>query len=217
MNYNDQMHRFGRISGFIMLGLMIAVPFIVCLVFNTSFTFNDGYWAALMAMLIQYIPSGILEVITYAPLLGTGGTYLGFISGNLANLKVPCAMNARDIAGTEVGTDENEVISTIAIASSTIVTTLVIAAGVLLIVPLTPLLENPVLQPAFKTVVFALFGAMGFVYIRKYPKIAIIPWILAAVIFWLVPSLTSMVSIMVVVLAVISMAIGHLLYKGGKI
>lgn len=196
---------------------MIAVPFIVCLVFNTSFTFNDGYWAALMAMLIQYIPSGILEVITYAPLLGTGGTYLGFISGNLANLKVPCAMNARDIAGTEVGTDENEVISTIAIASSTIVTTLVIAAGVLLIVPLTPLLENPVLQPAFKTVVSALFGAMGFVYIRKYPKIAIIPWILAAVIFWLVPSLTSMVSIMVVVLAVISMAIGHLLYKGGKI
>ncbi len=149
--------------------------------------------------------------------VGTGGTYLGFISGNLANLKVPCAMNARDIAGTEVGTDENEVISTIAIASSTIVTTLVIAAGVLLIVPLTPLLENPVLQPAFKTVVSALFGAMGFVYIRKYPKIAIIPWILAAVIFWLVPSLTSMVSIMVVVLAVISMAIGHLLYKGGKI
>ncbi|MGN1388365.1 MAG: hypothetical protein ACI4WR_01845, partial [Bulleidia sp.] len=124
---------------------------------------------------------------------------------------------ARDIAGTEVGTDENEVISTIAIASSTIVTTLVIAAGVLLIVPLTPLLENPVLQPAFKTVVSALFGAMGFVYIRKYPKIAVIPWILAAVIFWLVPSLTSMVSIMVVVLAVISMAIGHLLYKKGRI
>ena len=217
MNYNDQMHHFGRISGSIMLALMIAVPFIVCLVFDTSFTFNDGYWAALMAMLIQYIPSGILEVITYAPLLGTGGTYLGFISGNLANLKVPCAMNARDIAGTEVGTDENEVISTIAIASSTIVTTLVIAAGVLLIVPLTPVLENPVLQPAFKTVVSALFGAMGFVYIRKYPKIAVIPWILAAVIFWVVPSLTSMVSIMVVVLAVISMAIGHLLYKKGKI
>ncbi len=217
MNYNDQMHHFGRISGSIMLALMIAVPFIVCLVFDTSFTFNDGYLAALMAMLIQYIPSGILEVITYAPLLGTGGTYLGFISGNLANLKVPCAMNARDIAGTEVGTDENEVISTIAIASSTIVTTLVIAAGVLLIVPLTPVLENPVLQPAFKTVVSALFGAMGFVYIRKYPKIAVIPWILAAVIFWVVPSLTSMVSIMVVVLAVISMAIGHLLYKKGKI
>lgn len=217
MNYYDQMHRMGRISMAIMLVLMLSVPLYVCFVFDTGFTFNTGYWAALGAMLVQYIPSGILEVLTYAPLLGTGGTYLGFISGNLINLKVPCAMNARQIAGTEVGTEENEVISTIAISVSTIVTTLVIAAGVLLIVPLTPLLESEVLQPAFKTVVPALFGGMGFIYVKKYPKIAVLPWTLAIVLFLLVPSLTSMVSVMVVVLSVIAMVTGHLLYKKGKI
>lgn len=217
MNYYDQMHRMGRISMAIMLVLMLSVPFYVCLVFDTSFHFNAGYWAALGAMLIQYIPSGILEVITYAPLLGTGGTYLGFISGNLINLKVPCAMNARDIARAEPGTEENEVISTIAISVCTIVTTLVIALGVICIVPLTPLLESKVLTPAFKTVVPALFGGMGFVYVKKYPKIAIVPWVLAAMLFLLMPSLTSMVSIMVVVLAVIAMVSGHVLYKRGKI
>jgi hypothetical protein len=217
MSYYDQMHRLGRISMAIMLVLMLSVPFYVCLVFDTGFHFNAGYWAALGGLLVQYIPSGILEVITYAPLLGTGGTYLGFISGNLSNLKVPCAMNAREIAGTEVGTEENEVISTIAISVSTIVTTLVIAIGVLCIVPLTPLLESEVLQPAFKTVVPALFGGMGFIYVKKYPKVAVIPWTLAVILFLVMPSLTSMVSIMVVVLAVIAMAIGHILYKKGKI
>ncbi|MEE8792753.1 MAG: hypothetical protein SOI52_05165 [Erysipelotrichaceae bacterium] len=217
MNYYDQMHRMGRISMAVMLVLMLSVPFYICLVFDTSFHFNAGYWAALGAMLIQYIPSGILEVITYAPLLGTGGTYLGFISGNLINLKVPCAMNARDIAKAEPGTEENEVISTIAISVCTIVTTLVIALGVICIVPLTPLLESKVLTPAFKTVVPALFGGMGFVYVKKYPKIAIVPWVLAVMLFLLMPSLTSMVSIMVVVLAVIAMVSGHVLYKRGKI
>ena len=83
--------------------------------------------------------------------------------------------------------------------------------------PLTPLLESKVLTPAFKTVVPALFGGMGFVYVKKYPKIAIVPWVLAVMLFLLMPSLTSMVSIMVVVLAVIAMVSGHVLYKRGKI
>ncbi|MDD6259230.1 MAG: hypothetical protein PUA69_08275 [Erysipelotrichaceae bacterium] len=213
--YEESMHKLGRTSMAIMILLMLCIPLLICLVFQAGPHFTAGYWAAFAALMIQYVPSGIIEVITYAPLLGTGGTYLGFITGNLINLKVPCAMNAREIAHTEIGTEENEVVSTIAIAVSSIVTTLVIAAGVLLIIPLTPLLENPVLQPAFKTVVSALFGAMGFTYAHKYPKVALIPWLCAVILFFFVPSLTNMVSIMVVVLAVLSMGIGVFLYKKG--
>ena len=172
--YQESMHRMGRISTLIMVGAMIAVPFLIAAVFMEPMEFTSGYWGALAALLIQFLPSGIIEVITYAPLLGTGGTYLGFISGNLINLKVPCAMNARELAHTEIGTDENEVISTISIAASAITTTLVLAIGVLLITPLTPFLENPILRPAFKTVVSALFGAMGYTYVRKYPKVAVV-------------------------------------------
>jgi hypothetical protein len=216
-SYDQAMHQMGRISMAIMIVLMLAVPFMISFVYGEAPTFNAGYWAAFAALAIQYVPSGIIEVITYSPLLGTGGTYLGFITGNLINLKVPCAMNARELAHTEIGTEENEVISTIAIASSALVTTIVLAIGVILITPLTPLLENPVLQPAFKTVVSALFGAMGFTYVRKYPKVAVVPWLAAVLIFFFVPSLTSMVSIMVVVLALLAMGVGVLLYKKGMI
>ena len=215
--YEESMHHIGRISMSVMILIMLSVPFLILLVFHTTFTFNAGYWAALAALMVQYVPSGIIEVITYSPLLGTGGTYLGFITGNLLNLKVPCAMNAREIAHTEIGTDENEVISTISIAVSAITTTVVLAVGVLLITPLTPLLEAPVLQPAFKTVVSALFGALGFTYLKKYPKIAVIPWTLAAVLFFFLPSLTNLVSIMVVVLALVSMATGVFLYRKGML
>ena len=40
-------------------------------------------------------------------------------------------MNARTLAHTEIGTDENEVISTISVAASAITTTAVIAIGVM--------------------------------------------------------------------------------------
>lgn len=216
-SYDDATHRLGRISITIMMLLLLTVPFLICLVFKEPFHFTPGYWAAFGALLIQYVPSGVLEVITYSPLLGTGGTYIAFITGNLINLKIPCAMNARENAQTEIGTEENEIVSTIAVSVSSIVTTLILAIGVLCITPLTPLLENPVLTPAFKTVVSALFGAMGITYIRKYPKIAILPWALGAILFFCIPSLTSSVSIMVVVLAVIAMGTGLLLYKKGKV
>ncbi|MCH4035898.1 MAG: hypothetical protein LKH04_08210 [Lachnospiraceae bacterium] len=217
MSYDAKTHRVGRISMALMMALLLLSPCLVCLVFQEPFHFTPGYWTALGAILVQFVPSGVLEVITYSPMLGTGGTYIAFITGNLVNLKIPCAMNARAIAGTKVGTEENEIISTIAVSTSAIVTTLVIAVGVLAITPLTPLLENPVLTPAFKTVVYALFGAMGWTYLTKYPVIAIVPWALGAVLFFLIPALTGSVSIMVVVLAVIAMVYGQVLYRRKKV
>ncbi|MEE3487363.1 MAG: hypothetical protein VZT48_04575 [Bulleidia sp.] len=216
-SYQKGMHRFGRFSMIFMMILMLAVPFEIAAYYGEGITFNSGYWAAFAALCVQYVPSDIIEVITYAPLLGTGGTYIAFITGNLINLKIPCVMNAEDNAGTKPGTMENELIGTIAVAASAITTILTLAVGVLLITPLTPVLQNPVLTPAFKTVVSALFGALGCTYFSKYPKVTVLPVILAVVIFALVPSLTSMVSIMVVVMAAVSMGWAVLLYRKGRI
>ena len=94
-------------------------------------------------------------------MLGTGGSYLGFVTGNLTNLKVPAALNAMDNAKVKPGTEEGEVISTIAIASSTITTTVIITIGVLLLSQLTPILNSPVLKPAFDNILPALFGGLG--------------------------------------------------------
>ena len=150
-------------------------------------------------------------------MLGTGGTYLGFITGNLTNLKVPCALNAMEAAKVEASSEEGEVISTIAIASSAIVTTLVIALGVLMLGYLQPILESPMLTPAFDNILPALFGGLGVVYISKNWKLAVAPLAFMVALFLMVPSLASSVGVLVPVGALVAIGAARLLYKKGKI
>jgi hypothetical protein len=131
--------------------------------------------------LIVFILGGFVEVITYSPMLGTSGTYLGFITGNLVNLKVPCAVNARELSGVKHGSAEGEIVSTISVATSTIVTTIIVAVGVLALTPLTPVLENPFLKPAFGSAFTALFGALAYKYFVKDPILVPVPFALALI------------------------------------
>jgi hypothetical protein len=118
-------------------------------------------------------------------------------------------------AGVKPGSDEGEIISTIAIATSSIVTTIVIALGVLLLSFLTPLLNSPVVAPAFDNILPALFGGLAVVYISKNVKIALAPLIFMVVLFLLVPSLSSSVGILVPVGALIAIGVSRILYKKG--
>lgn len=204
LRYEMSMHRVGRIWTGIMIAVLLTIPFIYCLVFDTWFNFSPEFWQAFLPIVMIYLPSCVIEVIAYSPLLGVGGTYLAFITGNLVNLKIPCAMNARRIAQTELNSKEGELVSTISLAVSAIVTTVTLAIGVLLITPLAPLLENPVLTPAFKCVIPAMFGALGYKYVKDTPKLAIVPFVLAFVFFLSMPQLTNSMSIMTFVIAALS-------------
>jgi len=196
-----------------MIFVMLSVPAFVCVILGTPLNLSAAFWAAFIPILLVNVPGGLAEVVVYAPLLGTGGTYLAFITGNLSNLKIPCAMNACALAKAEVGTKESEIVSTISVAVSAIVTILTIAIGVILIIPLTPVLASPVLLPAFKCVVPAVFGALGYKYARSYPKVAVVPMALAISLFLLVPSLTKSVSMLVFGIALVSVGVAFLMYK----
>ena len=216
MSYDDKMHRSGRFWTAVMIFVMLAIPGGICVIFKTMPAFdNPEFWKVFIPVLLMDLPSGLGELLAYAPILGTGGTYLGFITGNLSNLKVPCAMNSRKMMDTKVGTKENEIVATISIATSAITTTVVLAVGVMLITPLTPILENPVLTPAFKTVIPAMFGALGYKYAEENPKAAILPMALGIILFTIIPSLTSSVAIMVFVIAAVSIIATYFLYKKG--
>ena len=160
---------------------------------------------------------GIIEVLTYIPMLGAGSSYLAFVTGNITSLKAPCAMNAMENAEVKPGTKEGEIISTIAVAVSSIVTILIVAVGALLITPLEPILRHEALIPAFDNILPALFGALGVVYISKNWKIAIAPIAVMLVLFIAIPSLGGSVGIMVPVGAIIAVAVARVLYKKGKL
>ena len=196
--------------------LLIAVPFVVGSM-NGVMPDMKAFLAGFAKVGMIYVPVAIVEFLVYAPMLGVGGSYLSFITGNVTNMKIPCAMNAKDIAGTEVGTAEHEIVSTISVATSAIITTLVIVAGVILLVPLQPVLQSETLLPAFNNVVPALFGALGLKYFAKSPKIAIIPLVLMSLLCVFVPSMISQKSILLIPSGGLALAIGYLLFKKGKI
>ena len=165
---------------------------------------------------IVWLISSIAEFLIYTPMLGSGGGYLAFITGNLINMKIPCAVNARDMVGAKTGTRENEIISTLSIATSSLVTIVVLAIGVALLTPLQPVLQSPVLQPAFDNVVPALFGAMAYKYYRKNIKVAIVPLVVMSVLFIFVPALVSSTSFMIIPSGAIAIGFALLLYKKSK-
>ena len=91
-----------------------------------------------------------------------------------------------------------------------------LALGVLLLAPLQPILQSPVLSPAFDNVVPALFGAMAYKYYRKNMKIALVPLVFMSVLFILVPSLVSSTSFMIIPSGAIAIGIAFFFYKKQK-
>lgn len=215
LSYMDSVHRDGRLWGIIVAILILAFPTAVSIVFSAV-----PQWSVLAQGLLATAPMywavGIVEIFTYVPMLGAGGTYLSFVTGNISNLKLPCALDAMERAKVNASSEEGEVISTIAIAVSSIVTTLIIIIGVICIVPLTPMLDAPVLKPAFDMILPALFGGLAVVFISKNIKLAIAPLVLMLILFIAVPALNaSTVGIMVPVGVVFTVAVARFMYKKG--
>ncbi|MCF0137907.1 MAG: hypothetical protein HUJ66_06045 [Oscillospiraceae bacterium] len=213
--YNARTHLYGRLICSAALILLIAAPFVMGAYLGAMpnlAAFGRGF----LAIGLVWLVSCVAEYLIYVPMLGAGGSYLAFITGNLINMKIPCAVNARDIVGAKAGTDENEIISTLSIATSSLVTILVLAVGVAAMIPLQPVLQDPALQPAFENVVPALFGAMAYKYYRHNMKIAIWPLLAMAVLFILVPSLVSSTSFMILPSGAIAIAVAFICFKKKK-
>ena len=215
LNYMDSVHRYGRIWGIAVAIALLAFPLLLSLIFQTAPNF-EVLWKGILATAPMYWAVGIVEIFTYVPMLGAGGTYLSFVTGNISNLKLPCAIDAMERANVKATSEEGEVISTISIAVSSIVTTLIILVGVICIVPLTPVLESPILVPAFDMILPALFGGLAVVFISKNAKLSIAPIILMLALFIFVPALNaSTVGIMVPVGVIFTVIVARILYKKG--
>jgi len=217
MSYIDSVHRDGTVWNLTVMALLIAFPVAVCVIFGIV-----PEWSSLLVGLIATAPMywavGTIETITFVPMLGAGGSYLGFVTGNISNLKLPCALNALEQNDVSANSEEGEVVSTIAIAVSSIVTTVIIIIGVVLIVPLTPILQAPALQPAFDQILPALFGGLGVAFVSKNWKVALAPIFLMLILFIFVPALNAgTVGIMVPVSALFTIAVARIMYKKGLV
>lgn len=213
--YMQGTYKWGKIWGFILCALILAFPLVLCLVFGAVPEWGPMFRASL-SVVPMYWAVGIIEIFTYVPMLGAGGAYLSFVTGNISNLKLPCALDSLEKSGYKASSEEGEIVSTISIAVSSIVTMFIIIVGVVLIVPLRPIIENPSLTPAFDNILPALFGGLAVVFISKNLKIAILPMFVMLVAFIFIPALnSSTVGIMVPVGVILTLIEARIMYKKG--
>ena len=211
-NYPEKIHSWGRISLVLAILLFMSYPLFTSLIFDV---WPDGavIFQGLLAVAPVFWTVGIIEAFTFSPMLGSGGSYLGFVTGNLTAMKVPAALRAMQIAGVEPNTEEGEVVSTVAIAVSSLVTTLILVLGIVLLNILSPILESATLAPAFANVLPALFGGLAIVFLAKNWKIAVAPLVLMLTLFLIQPSLSSAVSILIPISVAVTVGVSRIMYK----
>ena len=215
-DYTRKIHKSGR-RWFVFVYLFIYLFPVVTSVYFDAWPTWQQFLAAAVGVVPIYWTVGIVEAFSYMPMLGPGGSYLGFITGNMSNMKVPVALNAMESLGVQQNSEEGDVISTIAIAVSSLVTLVIILAFMVLMVPLTPVFASEALQPAFNNVVPALFGGLMVAFISRTPKVAVPVMLITAALFIAVPALKGIYPLVLPVVAVAAIAYSRMLYKKGKI
>ena len=186
-DYYDSVHRFGRRSTLMTILLMFMVPLVTTIVYKIDLDIKTILSAAFQ-LCVVFIPTQLTEVISFSPILGSGGTYMSFVTGNVMNMKLPAAASGHKLAKVDPSSDEGEVVSVLAIGMSSITTTLVLFLGMFLLTPFLVYLNNPILQPAFANIMPALLGAMVVPYLTKNPEYCLVPFILAILAGTLIPA-----------------------------
>lgn len=185
-SFYNRIHTLGRLTVFLALVCFMAVPFGLSILNGIPIDLGVAVRSG-MPIFITFAISGICENLSFMPIIGSGALYMACVTGNVSNMKVPAAVNAMDITGCAPGSEKADVISIIAVASSTFVTTTIVFLGMLFLAPLfEPVYNNPFLQPAFQNMVPALFGALLFPNILKAPKQAIVPILVPVVLIFIV-------------------------------
>ena len=156
--------------------LAAATAFIPVVYLCVTYDCWPSFSLVFQAWLLTVISFGafyIVEPLSYYASLGMAGTYLSFLSGNIGNMRVPCAALALDVTDSQPGTIQAEVVSTMAICGSIvtnlIATTLAAFIGTA-IVSVLPVMIKTGLQTYASA---AIFGATFGNFALKQPKLAI--------------------------------------------
>ncbi len=212
-SYDEKAHSFGRLS--LIVATFATLIYACLLIFVFKVEINWSYvLKGAGSILILMIPVSLSEFLSIAPMIGSSAMYIMVLTGNFTNLKIPASISAMQAVGLDPAnyTDESDVISTLAMAVSALVSIVIIAIGVIAIVPMTEILSRPELAPAFNNIVPALFGALGVSMIGKYIKLAIVPFVLGVVLLFTeaIPS-----ALVLPILVLVGILTARIMYKKG--
>lgn len=220
--FTEWAHKSGRVFMVLFIAYMLVIPLIVCTVYDCMPSFKMCL-PGLIAITAIMGPMSIAEVGSYTPILGSS-TYLTFASGNVMNLKIPCIINAQQIAKVEPNTVEGDAVALIATAVSSAVTIIILAIGVVLLSFIKPVLENPYVVTASDYLLPALFGCMalgllssgnGKTKVKNHLLPALVPALLVTALTVLGIGSTGLAGILIIVMIPVTILCARILWKKG--
>lgn len=166
--YMSQMNRIGKITGY--GGAALSFMPLMYLWISPGLSPDwPAFATAMLTCISTFLVVQIVEPISYFPVLGPVGTYIAFLSGNISNMRVPCATVAQKAAGVEPGTPQGSLIATLGMAVSVIFNVTVLTIGAILGVGILSALP-PEVKVSLNYLLPALFGALLVQSSMKDPK-----------------------------------------------
>lgn len=217
--FSTRINMLGRWTSVIALFFMVLVPFGMAMYYGVSFRIEEVF-AASIGLIATFLPTAVVENISYYPVFGAGAMYLSSITGNILNMKLPAVVSGQQIAEVEPGSDKGDVIAIIAVGVSSLVTIAILILGNFVVgEALSPILSNPVLKPGFDNITPALLGAITIPQLFKAKKLAITPLIIALGVFLIIgpENFGSVQSYVLISVMALSVGAAYLLYKRGKL
>lgn len=167
-SFTKSIIRYGSLTNLLAIPLCF-IPAIYLWLVKGAFPGWNNILTGWMYVASMFAIYSVVEPICYFPILGLPGTYMSFLSGNIGNMRVPCAVVAQESLGVEPGTKKAELIATLGIAGSIFTNTIMVtiaAIGGAALMSIFP----PVVLTAFKYVSSAIFGAMFAMFASKNLK-----------------------------------------------
>lgn len=205
--------RWGRLTNWAGVLLSFGPVLILAIVFDLVPP-KEAILAGFVAIASAVGVIWFVEPISYFPIIGVSGTYMAFISGNIGNLRIPCAMMAQKAAGVEAGTNEGSIIATLGMAVSIVINIAILTAGVVAGAQVLQQLPNSVVS-ALQLLLPALFGAIFTQFAISKLKLA--PIVLAICIVLALAAKNGIIPGFSSILGAVflSIAIAVLMYKKG--
>ena len=153
--------------------------------------------------------SWLVQPISFFPLMGTAGNYVGWLTGSVADIKSPAAAMANKVAEYEDGTEEADVIRTMGIITSIFVCVSLITIFAFAGAEIVAILP-PGVKAAFAFMLPAIFGAVYADLSSKHLRTGILTIVFAVLIFLFVPMPGWANTIVIVVAGIV---FGNLVYE----
>lgn len=200
--FHNKSHFWGRLTLSLVIIASLTLPMYLSFIVGA----HPG-WGPIVSGLVGYAAfigvMWFIEPITYFPVLGIAGTYIAFLSGNIANLCLPSSSAAQKAVGAEPGTEKAEIAGVIGISFASLTNTVVILATVIGGVYIISWIPESVTD-TFDFVLPAIFGAVLGQFAFKTPMYGVLAMVTGLLVFFSpIPSLLKILSCVILTVAMI--------------